>query len=47
MLITVICKKCLHEISLTVNKIEILLKTDCPECGEEPYDNWILHSTGF
>ena len=47
MLITVICKKCLHEINLIPEKIPKLLETDCPNCGEEANDNYILHSVGF
>lgn len=27
-------------------KVNKLLKTDCPECGEEAYRNWILEGEG-
>lgn len=42
-----ICRKCEHE--LYVKDVEDMGKElgkitvmDCPECGEEGYDNWIL-----
>ena len=25
------------------NRLKGLLDQDCPECGEEPYRNWMLH----
>ena len=47
------CGKCGHRLYIQVNKYVNLLKTlgniseryDCPECGEEPYENWILIGT--
>ena len=38
------CKKCGHLI-FTPNVIK-LLETDCPQCGEEPYANWMLKREG-
>ena len=37
--LTFMCKKCRHEINLTLDKLEKLSKTDCPECGEELMDS--------
>ena len=47
------CHKCEHRIYIDVNNRVNLLKTlgniadnyDCPECGEEPYENWVLIGT--
>ena len=51
------CKKCEHQINFevdeTTTKEKILAvlgsikDTDCPNCGEEPYDLWILHDVFF
>ena len=38
------CKKCGHLIFIM--KIEKLLKTDCPSCGEEAEENWIFARMG-
>ena len=43
------CRKCEH--LLFVNKIsnikmEELLHMECPECGEEGYENWVLSRVG-
>jgi len=44
-----ICKKCNHNLFLTEwweeKRMQKLLKTECPECGEESDENWIL--SGF
>jgi len=41
-----ICKKCGHNIYVSLDKIRKLLKTECPACGEEAYDLWILSYEG-
>jgi len=42
------CSKCGHLLFTTkkVEKVENLLKLDCPNCGEEPNENWILVRDG-
>lgn len=38
------CYKCDHQLYLanTEKWTKKLVKTDCPSCGEEPYENWIF-----
>jgi len=38
------CKKCGHEVytEKVMKSCRNLPKTDCPECGEEGYENWIV-----
>lgn len=43
-----ICHKCGHNLYVEekagwVNKI---IKADCPDCGEEPNENWMLEGYG-
>jgi len=38
------CRKCGH-LLFTPNVIK-LLETDCPNCGEKSYANWILKRKG-
>jgi len=40
------CRKCGHNLFVRKKKIAKLLKTDCPNCGEESYNNWILSRKG-
>lgn len=40
------CYKCGHQVYIAKEKAIKMLKTDCPECGEEPYNNWILTNEG-
>ncbi len=40
------CTKCSHEVYVTKKDILKMLKTDCPECGEEAYENWSLIGEG-
>lgn len=40
-----ICRKCEHNLYLAKRDIKKLLKLDCPNCGEEPYELWIF--SGF
>lgn len=40
------CYKCGHLVYIDKLKVKKLLKTDCPDCGEEPYLNWILEGEG-
>uniref|UniRef100_A0A6H1ZHY0 Uncharacterized protein n=1 Tax=viral metagenome TaxID=1070528 RepID=A0A6H1ZHY0_9ZZZZ len=41
-----ICKKCRHNLYVDSNKVKKLFKIDCPHCGEEPDELWILSSEG-
>jgi DNA replicative helicase MCM subunit Mcm2 (Cdc46/Mcm family) len=41
------CRKCGHLLFVSQDKLSIksltmIAKKDCPECGEEGYENWIL-----
>ena len=40
------CKKCYHNVYIKRERIEKLLKTDCPQCGEEADELWILLGRG-
>lgn len=40
------CNKCNHEVYVDKVKATKMLKKNCPECGEEPYENWILIGEG-
>jgi DNA-directed RNA polymerase subunit RPC12/RpoP len=40
------CYKCEHQMYVGKEKTSVVLKTDCPECGEEAYENWILVAEG-
>ena len=44
------CKKCGHHIYIEntddiVKMIRMVSNSDCPNCGEEPDDNWVLCGT--
>ena len=40
------CYKCGHFVFVAKEKIMKILKTDCPECGEEPFKNWFFIDEG-
>lgn len=48
------CRKCGHLIFLIKQddvfkmrlKLDSLMKDECPDCGEEGYENWILFRMG-
>ena len=40
------CKKCGHSLYVGKNKIESLFMFDCPNCGEESGEIWILTGEG-
>lgn len=42
------CNKCDHEIfcKKDIKIIGKIFKTDCPECGEEAYENWTIVREG-
>ena len=43
------CRKCEHHLYVCdkkIKKIRSLSETDCPECGEEGYENWIFAGKG-
>lgn len=40
------CYKCDHNVYITKSSIKKILKMDCPECGEEPYENWMFIGEG-
>ena len=42
-----ICRKCGHHLYVNEvddfgKKLEEIADKDCPECGEEAYENWLL-----
>lgn len=41
------CRKCSHNLYVPKSKLDKLLKYDCPECGEESYELWILIGKGI
>lgn len=41
------CKKCQHNLYVSDEKLNKLLDTECPECGEEPVSLWILIGKGL
>lgn len=46
----IVCRKCGHNIYITnwnsKEKLEKIIGEDCPACGEEGYQNWILSGFG-
>ncbi len=40
------CNKCSHQVYVDKKDTQIMLKKDCPECGEEAFENWILIGEG-
>lgn len=40
------CLKCQHNLFVDKRQVSKVLKKDCPECGEEPYENWVLIGEG-
>lgn len=40
------CNKCSHEVYVDKDKVNKMLKLDCPGCGEEAYENWTLRGEG-
>lgn len=40
------CRKCGHLMFVNKDKVEKLLKTNCPECNVEPDRNWTLLGLG-
>lgn len=43
------CKKCGHNVFVTEKGKKHWFKrimVECPECGEEPYSNWIITGMG-
>lgn len=41
------CRKCGHLLYITIDDkifddIKKIEKTDCPNCGEQGYENWVL-----
>jgi len=43
-----ICRKCSHRIYVSKERLikDWKLPDDCPECGEESYENWIFEREG-
>ena len=44
------CRRCEHQLymleqSLSVKALDKLSEHECPKCGEEGYENWILVGT--
>ena len=40
------CRKCEHNLYVSDLKMRTLLHTNCPECGEESGDIWVLVGEG-
>ena len=40
------CRKCGHLVYILKDSIKKMLKIDCPDCGEEACENWILYGEG-
>lgn len=40
------CLKCGHVVYVDKTKVKKMMKLDCPECGEEAYENWVLCGEG-
>lgn len=41
------CRKCMHNLYVSRDKFQKLLRTDCPNCGEEPDELWTLIGRGI
>lgn len=41
------CRKCYHNLYVSKGKISKLWDYECPECGEEGYENWIIIGEGI
>ena len=45
-----VCRKCGHQVYKeewsTEKGMKVMIKLDCPNCGEEAYENWILSRFG-
>ena len=41
------CRKCQHNLYVGKEKVKKLLKTNCPNCGEEAGELWILIGEGI
>jgi DNA-directed RNA polymerase subunit M/transcription elongation factor TFIIS len=43
------CRKCEHLLfvdNISIERLSEISKMDCPKCGEDGYENWILSRTG-
>ena len=43
------CRKCDHLLfieNISISKLKGIMNMDCPNCGEEGYENWILSRLG-
>ena len=41
------CRKCGHLLFVDKSKsLKKIYTCECPECGEEPYENWIIMGEG-
>lgn len=40
------CRKCGHIAYMNKERPLLINELDCPNCGEEPYDNWIFLGEG-
>ena len=40
------CYKCSHNVYIGKDRVKQMLRLDCPECGEESEENWILIREG-
>ena len=43
------CRKCHHHVYVTnptLDKVAEMPEYECPECGEEGYENWVIMGKG-
>ncbi len=40
------CRKCQHNLYVDKKKVKTLINTECPRCGEESDEIWILVGEG-
>ena len=48
--LVVVCKKCEHQLYVPYKKVEDFIYNpedyDCPNCGENGFENWVLSRSG-
>lgn len=40
------CHKCGHQTYVDKKDVHKILNAECSECGEEPYENWVIIGEG-
>jgi transcription elongation factor Elf1 len=41
------CRKCMHNLYVSIDKLDGLWEYECPNCGEEADELWILIGKGL